>query len=1046
MRKKVNINQVRKVNGYRLILLSLFACKSIVAYNPVYPNNFEPKKSSQAITFTENKGQVSDQNYKPRPDVLFGGNANGMVFHLRNDGISYQLNRVDTWKLEDTLLNPHHRMMPGENKKVPDQISIYRVDINWLNCNKNFTLQQDESLSGYANYYHEVCPNGVHEVKTYKGVTYRNIYNNIDLHYYEKEGSLKYDYIVSPHTDYKQIQLQIQGAEIISFQKDGSVLIKTPLGEISEGVPIAFQNGQKLSAKWVIKNNVLSFEIENYNPNLQLLIDPVTRVWGTFYGGSNGDVGRVCVNDPAGNVFLTGTSAVATTTAIATSGSYQSTISGSGDSFFAKFNSAGIRQWGTYYGGALSESINDACTDRLGNVYICGSTTSTSGISTSGSHQPTNSWGMDAFLAKFTTAGIIIWATYYGHPNRTDGGLSCVTDTSGNVYMAGNSEIFVGASAITTSGSFQQNPTPNPPPGGFYDSYLVKFSPNGIRQWGTYYGSGNARCATDGNGNVYLAGATSLNSTLIATQAVHQSTLGGGGDAFIAKFSSAGVRQWGTYAGGAGNELLLGVAADSAGNTVIVGETTTNSGTMIASAGCHQISYGGGADDGFIAKFNPSGNRLWGTYYGGTSNDVSTCRPAIDRSGNIYVTGFTYPSTNQIFGTPGTHQPTPGGGTDGFLVKFSSVGSRIWGTYFGGADDEVIYGLSLDFQGNIYISGSAESQSGTLIATPGSHQPIYGGSTLDAFLVKFSECSNPLPPVNNTPLNNLVLCYPGTTSLFATGTGSVLWYASPTSSASVGSGSVYIFSPPSTGIFTLFAENVTCAPSLTRTAVTVTVNPSPIITVNSGAICSGQSFTINAAGATTYTVSGGNFIVSPASSTIYSVTGTSAAGCNSSTAAISSVTVHPLPQIVAVSDPSVICMGDSVVIFSSGGVSYLWSNGVKTFSMLVAPTTSTSYTVIGTDANGCEGTAIVTQSVSECVGLTQIKKTQSFVRIFPNPNTGQFVLELSKKSQVIIYNTLGQIIFTDRLKAGKSIVDLGEVSAGVYFIVADEAQIKMIKE
>ena len=59
--------------------------------------------SGKKINFTENKGQVHDQNYKARPDVLFGGTDGSLVFHLKKDGVSYQLSKVNNWKEEETL-------------------------------------------------------------------------------------------------------------------------------------------------------------------------------------------------------------------------------------------------------------------------------------------------------------------------------------------------------------------------------------------------------------------------------------------------------------------------------------------------------------------------------------------------------------------------------------------------------------------------------------------------------------------------------------------------------------------------------------------------------------------------------------------------------------------------------------------------------------------------------------------------------------------------------------------------------------------------------
>ncbi|HRD37901.1 MAG TPA: hypothetical protein PLC65_04655, partial [Bacteroidia bacterium] len=82
---------------------------------------------------------------------------------------------------------------------------------------------------------------------------------------------------------------KINGSTDLYINSNGELVIKTPLGEITEKQPLAFQNGKKVKAKWVINNNIVSFEIGEYNHNSTLLIDPgvAVRNWGTYYGGSN---------------------------------------------------------------------------------------------------------------------------------------------------------------------------------------------------------------------------------------------------------------------------------------------------------------------------------------------------------------------------------------------------------------------------------------------------------------------------------------------------------------------------------------------------------------------------------------------------------------------------------------------------------------------------------------------------------------------------------------------------------------------------------------
>src|SRR5690349_15831766 len=110
-------------------------------------------KAEALFAFTENKGQIADQNNNPRPDVLFSGSTGDMVFHLRNNGVSYQVYRVDTWA-EPNPIRP-------KELREPSSMSVYRLDITWLNANKNVITKSDNQLSSVYNYYLEQCPQGV---------------------------------------------------------------------------------------------------------------------------------------------------------------------------------------------------------------------------------------------------------------------------------------------------------------------------------------------------------------------------------------------------------------------------------------------------------------------------------------------------------------------------------------------------------------------------------------------------------------------------------------------------------------------------------------------------------------------------------------------------------------------------------------------------------------------------------------------------------------------------------------------------------------------
>ncbi len=390
--------------------MSVNFCLSNGPMKMINKGNFE--KQEKSIQFTENKGQIHDENYRLRPDVLYSANSKGLNLVIRKSGVSYQLNRIDSYKEKE---NPKTH----EKEKCIDRMTVYRMDVNWLGANQNLTQKNDVAKEGFSNYYLENCPQGVMNVKSYTGFTLENIYNRINLHYYEKAGNLKYDFIIAPGGDYKSIRLQIEGAEIRK-KADGGILLKTSLGNIEEGAPVVYQNGKELKSEWVVNENVLSFNIENYNAAYELIIDPVTRVWGTYYGSSAGDYGNSCVTDAAGNVYMTGyCDEYNGGTVMSTIGPHQTVFGGLEDVFLAKFNPDGVRLWDTFYGGSGLERAFGCCFDLSGSVYVVGYTANTDFVmATPGTHQTANAGSYDAFLVKFNSNGARQWGTLRRNGSR----------------------------------------------------------------------------------------------------------------------------------------------------------------------------------------------------------------------------------------------------------------------------------------------------------------------------------------------------------------------------------------------------------------------------------------------------------------------------------------------------------------------------------------------------------------------------------------------------------------------------------------------------
>jgi hypothetical protein len=301
---------------------------------------------------------------------------------------------------------------------------------------------------------------------------------------------------------------------------------------------------------------------------------------------------------------------------------------------------------------------------------------------------------------------------------------------------------------------------------------------------------------------------------------------------------------------------------------------------------------------------------------------------------------------------------------------------------------------------------------------------------------------NPNPIVSASASNSLV-CSGGTSALTALGASSYSWNSVP-------GGSAIFVNPLTTTIYTLTGSFTTGCNS----SVTLIVNVfSPTISISANTIiCKGTAVNLNAGAATTYVWSNGlpsqqNVTVSPSSTTIYSVTGTvdnqSGLICPANNTV--QVTVNPNPTITAVSSRTnnIICKGESVLLTALGAGSsgtYTWSAGVTSInavSTTATPTTLTTYTVRGTDNNGCNGSGQVSINVVTCLGIKTLASNSSGISIYPNPANNLVNIVSEVNTEIIIVNELGQALLSMKLdEANNYQVTVTGLPAGVYFITA----------
>lgn len=393
-------------------------------------------------------------------------------------------------------------------------------------------------------------------------------------------------------------------------------------------------------------------------------------VWAKSAGGTNFDKGQSISVDGSGNVYIVGIYYSPTISF----GTHTLTNANGADIFIVKYDSSGNVVWAKSAGGTDYDEVNSISTDGNGNVYLTGTFGDHSLVTISfGSVSLTNTGGwLDIYLAKYDTAGNIVWAKSAGGVGA-DHGYTVTADLNGNTYLTGAFGGYASASPISFGNTVLTNV-------GGYDVFVTKYDGSGSVIWATsaggiYDDAGNS-ITIDANGNSYITGSfDSPNIVFGSTTLTNAGTTGTSdynSDILIAKYDSSGNVLWAKTNGGTFYDYGKSITVDASGNSYVIGQFSSPT-----------ISFGSstfinaGADDIFVAKYDALGNSLWAKSIGGTSYDYGNSI-TVDASGTYIAGKFGSPtvSLGSIILTNANHAATPED-TDVFIAKLDNDSTAL---------------------------------------------------------------------------------------------------------------------------------------------------------------------------------------------------------------------------------------------------------------------------------------------------------------------------------------------------------------------------------
>jgi len=722
----------------------LFGCQTVsLAQSLKYSTSL---LQSRDWSFVENKGQIEPSDvyyYGHQKGVFIYCKKDRIAFsftRLFKDSTNSPKTGIPNSKTNIYNYLPNGKVLPTYRFKVST------MEMELLNSNSNVQIIATDQQQYNESFYQPDFPEGI-KAQSFKKLTYKNIYPHIDMVLSCKSNSVEYSFVVNPGGNLNDIQIQWNGTDSMrGIGENTGILYANSLGFIKEGGLKGYLNtGKNLNCRYLMNQKRIHFVVGDYDRSKVLTIDPLLS-WGTYYGGTGDETGTNIATDRNNNVYVLGRVG---SQGLATAGSYMDSLGQNGSLILVKFDNNGNRLWATYYPSKLYDAPYGLAIDKENNIYIAGSAIDSLGIATKNAWQSKLSGTQNSFIAKFDPSGTRIWGTYFGTDDEGAYGLAIdkndnpimigyathnsniatsgaystkvtsafglnafaakftpsgkrlwctycdeifpnniALDSKGSIYISGWS----GVKNLATTGAFQTTVKDSE------DGFIFKLDSGGTKRiWSTYFGASAVftGLTIDNSDNIYLCGFTPdyTDTALYATKGVWQTNSFGQYAPFIEKFRTDGSRIWGTFFGADGSELNC-ITNDQIDNIYVGGIVTNNSNSLRPCYESPQFR-----EKALLAKFSVAGQRIWAIQFGG-SNYSQIAGLALDQFANIFTVGVTNSSSGVT--TNGAFQASFGGATssssgDIFIDKFSNSTQNA--NYYG--DTSVC-----NFSEHIYVADS----------------------------------------------------------------------------------------------------------------------------------------------------------------------------------------------------------------------------------------------------------------------------------------------------------------------------------------------------